>query len=235
MDVEALPQGGVAVFVRYPEKGRVKTRLARDIGDARAVELYSRFVQDTLARLRETGRLVVICHDPPDALADFKAWLRGSYLWLPQRGADLGARMSQAFADLFGMGIPSVLLMGSDIPHLPMESIREGFEALETRDAVIGPSVDGGYYLIGFKAESFQPAVFQGIPWSTGAVLTATHEILNRLGLRLHLLKRLRDVDDLEDLRSLDAHPDLLSVAPRTHTFLAASGLMGASWAQNPL
>jgi len=96
-----------------------------------------------------------------------------------------------------------VVLVGSDIPDLPLEFIEEAFTSLEEKDVVIGPSLDGGYYLIGFKDKKFSPQAFKGIPWSTERVFEETMKILKHEGLTVHALKPQRDIDTVEDLKSL--------------------------------
>ena len=114
---------------------------------------------------------------------------------------DLGERMKNGFMEAFAMNFKRVILIGSDIPGLPLEFIEEAFASLREKDAVVGPSLDGGYYLIGFKDKKFSPQVFKGIPWSTERVFEVTMKILEREGLTVHALKPLRDIDEVDDLR----------------------------------
>ncbi len=102
------------------------------------------------------------------------------------------------------MNFKRVVLIGSDIPDLSLEFIEEAFTSLQEKDAVIGPSLDGGYYLIGFKKETFSPRVFEGIRWSTESVFEKTLEVLEREGLTVHTLQPLRDIDTVGDLRIRD-------------------------------
>ncbi len=102
--------------------------------------------------------------------------------------------------EAYTMGFKRVVLIGSDIPDLPLEFIEEAFTSLNEKDAVIGPSLDGGYYLIGFKDKTFSSQVFKGISWSTERVFEQTTKILEREGLTVHFLKPLRDIDTIEDL-----------------------------------
>jgi rSAM/selenodomain-associated transferase 1 len=121
---------------------------------------------------------------------------------MPQRGEDLGERMKNGFVEAFAMNFKRVVLIGSDIPGLPLEFIEEAFAFIREKDSVIGPSLDGGYYLIGFNDKKFSPGVFEGIPWSTGRVFEGTMKILEREGLTVHTLKPLRDIDEIDDLRN---------------------------------
>ena len=190
-------------FIKNPEKGRVKTRLASVIGDGMAVKLYRRFLLEMLSTLNRGTFLFTLCFYPVDSLNDLKQWLGDHYLYTPQNGENLGERMKNSFMETFAMGFKRVVLIGSDIPHLPLEFIEEAFTSLKEKDAVIGPSLDGGYYLIGFKDKTFSPQVFKGVPWSTERVFEQTTKRLEREGLAVHFLKPLRDIDTIEDLRNL--------------------------------
>ena len=192
------------VFVKAPRKGTVKTRLARDVGDETATRLYRGFVLDVLDLIRNDGaREVVICHAPPDASGEIREWLGPMNIYRPQSGGDLGQRMCAAFRKAFADGVDRALLMGTDLPDLPPEVVDSADAALRSADAVLGPSRDGGYYLIGFNRNGFEPAVFREIPWSTDAVFRLTERILTRRGRRFRVLPVWRDVDDVADLRNL--------------------------------
>ncbi len=192
------------VFVKAPRKGTVKTRLARDVGDETATQLYRGFVLDVLDLLGgDETREVVICYDPPDASGEIREWLGPKHIYRPQSGGDLGQRMRAAFRKAFADGVDRALLMGTDLPDLPPGVVDSADAALRSADAVLGPSRDGGYYLIGFNRNGFEPAVFREIPWSTDAVFRLTGRILTRRGRRLRLLPVWRDIDDAADLRDL--------------------------------
>jgi len=190
-------------FIKNPEKGKVKTRLASAIGDERAVKLYRRFLFEMLSTLNRGTFLFYLCFYPADALESLMKWLGEDYLYMSQQGADLGERMKNGFVEAFAMNFKRVVLIGSDIPDLPLEVIEEAFTSLKEKHVVIGPSLDGGYYLIGFKDKTFLSQVFKGIPWSKERVFEETMKILNKEGLTVHTLKPLRDIDTIEDLRDL--------------------------------
>ena len=187
-------------FVKNPEKGKVKTRLAASIGDERALKFYKVVLLNILSNLNKGTFLFYLCFFPADALESLRQWLGEDYLYTPQQGEDLAERMKNGFMEAYTMGFKRVVLIGSDIPDLPLEFIEEAFTSLKEKDAVIGPSLDGGYYLIGFKDKTFSSQVFKGIPWSTERVFEQTTKILEREGLTVHFLKPLRDIDKFEDL-----------------------------------
>jgi rSAM/selenodomain-associated transferase 1 len=122
---------------------------------------------------------------------------------MPQNGNDLGDRMKNAFELVFSQGIHFALLIGSDIPDLPNLFIDEARGALQKYDAVVGPSHDGGYYLIAFKRDTFLAQVFSGINWGTPEVFEQTIRILRKANLNVHTLPAWRDIDTIDDLKAL--------------------------------
>jgi rSAM/selenodomain-associated transferase 1 len=190
-------------FIKNPEKGKVKTRLASAMGDEMAVKLYRRFLLEMLSTLNRGTFLFYLCFYPENSLNYLKDWLGDHYLYTPQRGENLGERMKNGFVEAFSMNFKRVVLIGSDIPDLPIEFIQAAFQSLKEKDVVIGPSIDGGYYLIGFKEKTFSPQVFEGIPWSTNRVFEETMKVLKKEKLTFHTLQSLRDIDTIEDLKNL--------------------------------
>jgi rSAM/selenodomain-associated transferase 1 len=211
----------IVIFVRYPEKGAVKSRLAPVLDEGLIVSLYEAFVNDLLTTLEKSGQPFRIAFTPADRGEGIFSRF-GRHEGFPQVGADLGERMQNAFQHCFSDGFASVVLIGSDIPDLPAETFAEAFAALASRGAVIGPAADGGYYLIGFRRETFVPEVFEGIAWSTEGVFAETTERLARAGVSIHRLPRRRDVDTPDDLRDLiRRHRDTPFAQSRTMTCLA--------------
>ena len=193
------------LFIKFPEKGTVKSRLAKDMHEDSALSLYRNFVLDLLKTLK-TGRYQLkLCFYPPDALDKVSAWLGKGYSYMPQKGKDLGERMKNAFGETFSEGFAKVLLIGSDIPDLTRTIINEAYE-FDNYDAVIGPSLDGGYYLIGFKHDTFSPEIFEGMHWGTERVFMDTMEVFRKKRYRVHILPEKRDIDTLEDLRAFFEH-----------------------------
>ena len=191
------------IFVKWPEKGMVKTRLSVVLGDDEAMELYKSFVEDIIATVLQSGFRPLIAYYPEDAGEKIATWLGDDNDYTPQIGINLGAKMSNAFRQVFEREVSRAVLIGSDFPDLPAEIISEAFSALKIKHAVIGPAKDGGYYLIGFRLDTFSSAVFDGIPWSTEEVFERTMSIFTREGLDVHQLPIWRDIDRPEDLVDL--------------------------------
>lgn len=213
------------VFLRFPEAGKVKTRLGAEIGDEAARRLYSCFVLDLLDMLKKAGFRIRIGYDPPSSGEAVASWLSFCGVhFFPQEGEDLGERMKNAFRMSFREGFENAILMGTDCPDLPRERIDEGFRSLAAHDCVIGPACDGGYYLIGFTRRGFLPSAFSGIPWGTGDVLKSTASVLSRAGRSLRLLTPWRDIDTLADLENLAVNGDNGFRKSRTMQYLLSPG-----------
>jgi uncharacterized protein len=193
----------ILFFVKYPEPGHVKTRLSKAIGPVDSAELYRRFALDMLDGLRESRFPLLIFFYPDIRAREVRDWLGEDHPYSPQKGKDLGERMSFAFQDVFGKGYKRVVLLGSDTPDLPASILQEAMESLQHRTSVIGPTLDGGYYLIGFQKEAFCPDIFKGVPWGGKTVFRETLSILHLHRNNPYVLPAWRDVDDLEDLKAL--------------------------------
>ena len=190
------------VFAREPVLGRVKTRLAADIGAEQALAVYRELLALTAAAATAAQvPATVWLAEAPVPAAD-PAQPRPEWPGLPWRvqpAADsLGTRMAQAFATAFASGAGRVVIIGTDCPGLSAELLRQAFAALATHDVVVGPADDGGYYLLGLR--ELQPALFENKDWSTATVLSATLADAARLGLRVAQLPTLHDVDSGRDL-----------------------------------
>ena len=189
----------ILFFVKYPEPGAVKTRLAASIGPEEAAQLYRNFILDLLTKLEFTELPFKICFYPEQKREILMGWLGHEYEYNPQTGADLGERMVAALQDAFSGGQRRVILMGSDSPDLPQSFLEESLSVLNTHDAVIGPAMDGGYYLIGFRNETFLPEAFEGIDWDTESVFRKTLSLLKDHKRRVYILPVWNDmVLDLE-------------------------------------
>lgn len=193
----------VIMFVKSPDVGAVKSRLAATVQADVALELYRCFVSDMMGMIAQGGYPLVISFYPPDSGQKIAGWLGQEHTFLPQSGGDLGERMKNAFRTVFSQGVASAILIGTDIPDLPAPVIDEALTSLTDHDAVVGPTYDGGYYLIGFTADTFLPQAFDGISWSSPEVFAQTLCALEAAGCRVHVLQRWRDIDTFEDLEAL--------------------------------
>ncbi len=185
-------------FAKMPRPRRVKTRLAAAIGDVRAASLYRVLGRRVLDGVRGGDYRLVAYVDPANELAGARAWLGAEGLdFEPQRGDGLGERLADAFRREFGAAA-RVCAIGTDAPAVDRSVVERAFAELETRDLVLGPALDGGYYLIG--SDAHRPELFRDVPWSTEEVMAATLARARALGLSTAVLEPLSDIDTVEDL-----------------------------------
>jgi rSAM/selenodomain-associated transferase 1 len=189
------------VFARAPQLGRVKTRLAADVGNAAALAAYLELGRTcwhevTMAR-RLTAARAILAFTPSDAEESMAAWLPGADAYLPQCAGDLGARMRHALERETAAGARRILTIGTDCPTLSAATIVVAFDSLRDADVVIGPATDGGYYLIGVREP--HEVLFRDVPWSSDRTLAVTLERAGEAGLSVRLLEKLSDVDTLSD------------------------------------
>ena len=187
-------------FVKYPTPGKVKTRLAKTVGDHEAARLYQELAEKNLRVIESLQQRnvcdPVIVFAPPEKSDEFKNWLSESYEYVPQCAGGLTERLTCAFHGQFQRGAKRVMALGSDTIGLTSEIIEEAFEHLKSKDVIIGPAEDGGYYLIGLS--SFQPKLFEGIAWSTNEVLAQTYQLIRKLRLSHQTLCALKDLDEIK-------------------------------------
>ncbi|HEY5931654.1 MAG TPA: TIGR04282 family arsenosugar biosynthesis glycosyltransferase [Nitrospira sp.] len=201
-------QTALIIFAKAPIPGQVKTRLSPPLTPDEAATLHGSFVLDTLERTKIAAVNLKLPLDrylacAPSATHVFFKIMeeRQGVKLIDQVGDDLGARMNQAFQTLFAHGYRQILLIGTDVPTLPLAHFKQALTSLENHDLVLGPALDGGYYLIGLKRPN--PELFVDIPWSTDQVLRLTQEKAVMLGLASALLEPWRDMDTLADLQAL--------------------------------
>ena len=196
-----MKQGGartLIVFAKVPRPGRVKTRLAAAIGNAEAASLYRTLGRRVLDGVRGGNYRLVAYIDPANQLGVARDWLGATGVdFRPQDGDDLGERLARAFQREF-LRARHVCAIGTDAPAVDRAVVERAFAELATRDLVLGPALDGGYYLIGSSAH--QPELFRGVPWSTEKVLAATLARARALRLHTATLEPLPDIDTVEDL-----------------------------------
>ena len=190
------------VVAKAPIAGLVKTRLAATIGAERTLALYRCFLADTLALASaEPACALAISFWPPEAASQFSA-IAPNALLLPQQGIGFGDRLLSAFTQASDAGFDQMVLIGSDNPSLPPRYVSQAFDALESHETVLGPSEDGGYYLIGMREP--QPELFGSeIAWSTEIVAQQTRAAVRSVGLRLAEVPIWYDIDTADDLRRL--------------------------------
>lgn len=190
------------IFAKAPVPGKVKTRLQTHLSAEECAELHVSFIIDTIktAKMVEGVELFLSCH--PDIENPFFQEVSRKFdiRLLPQDGNDLGERMANSIKTGLNTGYEKIIIIGSDSPDLPPDFIQEGFKRLDLSDMVIGPSVDGGYYLIGGRKDL---PVFEGIPWSSSEVFKMTIRKAEELGIRFSALKEWYDIDTWEDLQKL--------------------------------
>lgn len=183
------------IFAKYPEPGKVKTRLARTVGPVEAAVRYRGMIDAVMQKTQTTNGEYhrILCFDPPERGDDFRKWF-SSLEMRPQCGGDLGKRMIVAFQESLANGAGRAVLIGTDCVEVDRSLLSDAFDRLEKADLVLGPAKDGGYYLIGMKA--VHPSLFEGIPWSTEKVLEETLDKAGRSRLKVELLKTLSDLDE---------------------------------------
>ncbi len=189
----------VLLFAKAPRPGDVKTRLARDVGDAAAASAY-RALGARVAAAVSAAFPLTVWYEPAGAEAEMRAWLGTRHRYLPQPCGDLGDRLRVGFATHFARQSGPAVAIGADAPDVDAAVVGQAFERLAAADVVLGPALDGGYYLLGLNRPA--PAIFAGVPWGTGGVLHETLAICQRERLRVACLRTLRDVDTIEDLRA---------------------------------
>jgi rSAM/selenodomain-associated transferase 1 len=190
----------LGVFAKFWEPGRVKTRLAREIGDQVASEIYRLFLEIIVKDFAQIPCQRLLAFSPPDRQEEFEG-LAGSHWELtsqiplqPSPTLDLGERMDRFFAERFSQGARRVVLLGSDSPTLPISMIETAFVQLRQKQVVLGPAVDGGYYLIGMN--EYLPQVFANVRWSSPQVLDETKRNLQAARIDYALLSEYHDIDD---------------------------------------
>ncbi|HEV7242516.1 MAG TPA: TIGR04282 family arsenosugar biosynthesis glycosyltransferase [Thermoanaerobaculia bacterium] len=198
------PPQRLLVFARLPELGQVKTRLATEIGPGRALAVYEAMLRDLIASIGpSTPETEIEFLWPPTPHADGAALRRAfaQHAVAMQTGANLGDRLSMAFSERFFFHrTEKIVAIGVDDPLLPRALIDHAFALLDSCEYVLGPAEDGGYYLLGCRAPSFEPSVFQDIAWGTSSVLTTTIDRIAATGRTMALLPERFDVDTAEDL-----------------------------------
>jgi len=211
----------VAIMAKAPRSGEVKTRLCPPLSLVDAAELYSRFLRDKIEQVRSLkATSPAIAYAPGEARAFFEE-LAPDFVLVGQRGADLGERLANSLRELLDGGYRGALAIDSDTPTLPPEFLQQAIDLVirPEIDVVLGPTEDGGYYLIGLRAVHRE--LFEGVAWSTNQVFGETIRRCDAKGLRVACLPVWYDIDTPDDLVRLQAAlraPE--SVARHTREFL---------------
>lgn len=238
------------VMLKAPRAGSAKTRLAPPLTHALAASLAECFARDVTANMRRVVRDVIIAYAPSDARAEIEESLalnvqrpkRPDDLsspsleklpesvapvelhWLEQKGEDLGARLEAAFAEAHALGFGPIVVVGSDSPTLPPSYVERAFQTLarDEADVALGPTEDGGYYLVGLRKPF--GTLFRNVAWSTAETFKQTLANAARLRLSMRELPRWYDVDEFSDLlrlrEELNASEEARSLAPSTHRWI---------------
>jgi uncharacterized protein len=186
----------IIVFAKNIVLGKVKTRLAKTVGDNAAFEVYKHLFDTTQRESLKASNCDLHVYFSDVVIQS--AWPNTEKF--VQQGTDLGERMFNAFEAGFSKGYKRIIGVGSDLPDLTASIMEAGLTALETHDTVFGPSEDGGYYLIGMRQST--PCIFQNKPWSTDQLLNITLSELTENGISTAILETLNDVDDIDDLKA---------------------------------
>lgn len=193
-------ENALIIFIRNPEKGKVKSRLAKDLGDDKTLAVYEYLLKYTRDICAEANLNSYVFYS--DYINSNDIWNGPCFTKHLQEGEDLGDKMKNAFAKLFDLGFEKVSIIGSDCYELTTKHINEAFLQLEKQDVVVGPSNDGGYYLLGMK--QLQPELFTDKNWGSNEVLSRTLENFKHLKLKFSELPSLNDIDTIDDLSGTD-------------------------------
>lgn len=204
------------VVAKRPSPGQTKTRLTPPLTPNAAAQLYEAFLQDTLALIRCVPNVKPIIAYLPEGDEDYFKSLAPDFDLLPQRGADLGARLDNALMHCLSNGFTRAVIMDSDSPTLPMEYLIEAFTQLDHADGVLGPCDDGGYYLIGLKRPA--PRLLRDVQMSTPNVLRDTLALAAEENLKFSQLPMWYDVDTVSELQRLQAELETLPPQRAKHT-----------------
>lgn len=185
----------IILMLKAPVAGKVKTRLGTQLGAERACLIYRWLVEQQMREI-PCGWQVHVFFDPASALGVMRAWLGEGHEYTAQRQGDLGQRLIQAGEEAFSVSDESLVFLGGDCPYVTTAILKQAGELLKLKQVVLGPSSDGGYYLIALNEVVF--ALFEGIEWSTERVLSQTIKKCEANGLTYGLLPELEDIDEAD-------------------------------------
>ncbi|MDM9381063.1 TIGR04282 family arsenosugar biosynthesis glycosyltransferase [Chlorogloeopsis sp. ULAP01] len=189
------------IFTRYPESGKTKTRLIPALGNEGAASLHRQMTEYTLLQVKELQKVIPVSLEVRFAGGNsqlMQDWLGSDLVYQSQGGGDLGKRMERSLVNAFQTGAESAVIIGTDCPSLNTNILAQAFAELQQRNLVLGPAIDGGYYLIGLQYPI--PELFTDIDWGTDRVFQQTVDIAHQLNLSVFYLPTLADVDRPEDI-----------------------------------
>ena len=192
------------IFTRNPELGKVKTRLAKSVGDKTALDIYQFLLQKTKEVTKNISCDKTVYYS--EKIIEDDLWNRSNYQKKEQFGKDLGEKMKNAIEDGFNKKYKKIIVIGSDLFDLKPSLISDAFKKLDNNDVVIGPATDGGYYLIGLKKIHLK--IFENKNWGTSTVREDTLKNLEKVDV--HLLPMLNDIDVIEDIKNHSAFTKFL-------------------------
>ncbi|MBW4676130.1 MAG: TIGR04282 family arsenosugar biosynthesis glycosyltransferase [Desmonostoc geniculatum HA4340-LM1] len=201
LNFPASPKQHLIIFTRYPEPGKTKTRLIPVLGSVGAANLQRQMTEHTIFQVKELQKLIDISVEVRFAGGDLQLmqdWLGLDLVYQSQGEGDLGLRMARSLFEAFQFGAEKAIIIGTDCPGVNAQVLATAFDKLHTFELVLGPAIDGGYYLIGLRQPI--PELFANIEWGTAQVFQKTVEIAQKLNLSYVNLTPLADVDRPEDL-----------------------------------
>ena len=219
----------IVVMVKAPIAGFAKTRLTPPLSKHDAASLALCFVQDVIKSALSVTSNVIVAFTPDDGRLPLEVSLPSRLLWVKQQGEDLGERLSSVIAYAGNVGFSPIIVLGADSPTLPSSFVVTACNALanDQTDIVLGPTTDGGYYLLGLR--KVVPNLFHNVAWSTDRTFEQTVRNINELKLRLLKLPDWYDVDTFAELdrlcRELNSNQEARRLAPSTHAWLLSQGL----------
>nr|WP_307775887.1 TIGR04282 family arsenosugar biosynthesis glycosyltransferase [uncultured Cetobacterium sp.] len=194
----------LVVMTRIPVPKKTKTRLMTILTPEECAEIHTAFLKDIIetgSQLKDTDFYLFYGDEGPlDLIKDL---IKDDMTTLPQEGENLGEKMRNIFSELFNKGYEKIVLMGADIPEVSERDLQNAFDMLTTKDLVFGPTLDGGYYLVGMK-KLYEVIFDPEIKWGTPEVFQETLEVIKKSGIEVNLIKTHEDIDTKEDLKALD-------------------------------
>lgn len=215
-----MNEKALIIFTRVPIPGQTKTRLMPFLDGEQCAGLHTCFLKDILQKAQQVDATLFLFYTPRDEKGLLQKVVGNEIICLPQYGVDLGQKMKNAIGSVLRLGFEKVILMGSDVPHIHLETLNNAFDSLDQKDIVIHPTFDGGYYLIGMKRE--YESIWQIERYGTNTVIYDTLQHMKNERLSTAVGQMYYDVDDKEDLCRLyrDMKKGAVRNCPLTQDYL---------------